>query len=180
MAKAPLVRAAADADLDAITSIYRHHVLTGTASFEIDAPDVAEMGRRRASVMSSNLPYLVAEKEGHIAGYAYAGFYHARRAYRFTVEDSIYVHPDMQQQGIGDALLSSLIAACRQRGCRQIVAIIGDSGNVGSIRLHEKHGFGHSGVLRSVGFKFERWLDTVFMQLSLNSSAECPSINESC
>jgi phosphinothricin acetyltransferase len=162
------IRAAVEADLEAITSIYRHHVLTGTASFELDPPDAVEMKRRFAEIKAKKLPYLIALADGQIAGYAYAGPYRPRPAYRFTVENSIYVHPEMHRRGIGDALLKQLIIECRMRDCKQIIAVIGDSANAGSISLHKKHGFAHVGVLRDVGFKFGRWLDTVFMQLALD------------
>jgi L-amino acid N-acyltransferase YncA len=161
------IRAATSSDVAAITDIYAHHVLHGTGSFEIDPPDANEMTRRMADVLSRGLPYLVAESDGVILGYAYAALYRTRIAYRFTLEDSVYVHPGQGGRGVGAALLAELIRACKAWGCRQLVAVIGDSQNIGSIRVHEKLGFQHSGVLRDVGFKFDRWLDTVFMQLPL-------------
>jgi phosphinothricin acetyltransferase len=154
-------------DVEAITEIYKHHVLHGTGSFEIDPPSVEEMGRRIENVASRGLPYLVAESRGMVVGYAYAGLYRTRVAYRFTLEDSVYVHHAHTSRGIGEALLAELIQACKKYGCRQLVAVIGDSANTASVRVHEKLGFQHSGVLRDVGFKFDRWLDTVFMQLRL-------------
>ena len=161
------IRASKDSDVAAITEIYAHHVLHGTGSFEIDPPDADEMARRRRDVIGRGLPYLVAESGNTIAGYAYATLYRTRIAYRFTLEDSVYVHQDHMGRGIGTALLEQLIPACRQWGCRQLVAVIGDSENAASVRVHERLGFQHSGVLRGVGFKFDRWIDTVMMQLPL-------------
>jgi L-amino acid N-acyltransferase YncA len=161
------VRAATQSDLNAITDIYRHHVLTGTGSFEIDPPSVEEMGRRMLDVVGRGLPYLVAEEGDTVVGFAYAALYRTRVAYRFTLEDSVYVHHAHAGRGIGAALLAELIRACKECGCRQLVAVIGDSENTASVRVHEKLGFQHSGVLRGVGYKFDRWIDTVFMQLPL-------------
>jgi phosphinothricin acetyltransferase len=154
-------------DLVSITGIYAHHVLHGTGSFEIEPPDTEEMARRRQDVVSRGLPYLIAEQNNLVVGYAYAAPYRTRIAYRFTLEDSVYIHPEYMGRGIGAALLVRLISASRDWGCRQLVAVIGDSANTASIRVHEKLGFQHSGVLRNVGFKFDRWIDTVFMQLPL-------------
>ena len=162
-----MIRSSTAADVPAITAIYAHHVLTGTASFETDAPDEQEIGRRRGDVLARGLPYLVAEIDGQVAGYAYAGVYRPRFAYRFTVENSVYVHPELRRHGIGRALMAPLIEGCERAGARQIVAVIGDSANTASIRLHECFGFRHVGVLRGVGFKFNRWLDTVLMQREL-------------
>ena len=162
------VRKAKDSDVGAITDIYAYHVLHGAGSFEIEPPDAVEMARRMADVVSRGLPYLVAESDNTVVGYAYAALYRARVAYRFTLEDSVYVHYSHAGRGIGAALLEELIRACREWGCRQLVAVIGDSENTASVRVHEKLGFQHSGVLRGVGFKFDRWIDTVFMQLPLN------------
>jgi L-amino acid N-acyltransferase YncA len=161
------VRAATQSDLNAITDIYRHHVLTGTGSFEIDPPSVEEMGRRMLDVVDRGLPYLVAEEGDTVVGFAYAALYRTRVAYRFTLEDSVYVHHAHAGRGVGAALLAELIRACKECGCRQLVAVIGDSENTASVRVHEKFGFQHSGVLRGVGYKFDRWIDTVFMQLPL-------------
>jgi len=166
-----LVRAAREDDLPAVTEIYAHHVLHGLASFELDPPDTAEMARRYAHAISLGLPYLVAELGGRIFGYAYAAPYRSRPAYRFTVEDSVYIHPDRVGNGIGSALLPALIAACEQAGCRQMVAVIGDSENRPSIRLHEKFGFERVGLLPSVGYKFGRWVDSVLMQHALGGGA---------
>jgi phosphinothricin acetyltransferase len=167
MSREVQIRASQDSDVAAITNIYAHHVLHGTGSFEVEPPNDEEMSRRRADVMDRGLPYLVAEINNTVVGYAYATLYRTRVAYRFTLEDSVYIHPDYIGRGIGAMLLSDLIPACRAWGCRQLVAVIGDSENVASIRVHEKLGFQHSGVLRAVGFKFDRWIDTVLMQLSL-------------
>jgi L-amino acid N-acyltransferase YncA len=161
------IRLARNSDVAAISDIYAYHVLHGTGSFEIDPPDAEEMARRMAEVVDRGLPYLVAETGNAVVGYAYASLYRTRVAYRFTLEDSVYVHHAHAGRGIGAALLEELIRACKERGCRQLVAVIGDSQNTASMRLHEKLGFQHSGVLRGVGFKFDRWIDTVFMQLPL-------------
>ena len=164
---APVARAARDADVPEIAAIYGHYVRTALATFETDPPDAAEMARRLQHVRERGLPCLVAELEGCVAGYAYAAPYRPRPAYRFTVENSVYVHPDYQRKGLGRLLLTELIAVCEAAGCRQMVAVIGDSGNAASIGLHEALGFRRVGVLRSVGFKFGRWVDTVLMQRPL-------------
>jgi len=161
------IRKAKDSDVVAITEIYAHHVLHGTGSFEIDPPDTREMGRRMGDIVSRGLPYLVAESGNNIIGYAYATPYRTRVAYRFTLEDSVYIQDQYAGRGIGAALLEELIRCCKEWGCRQLIAVIGDSENKASVRVHEKLGFQHSGVLRGVGFKFDRWIDTVFMQLPL-------------
>lgn len=162
-----MIRPSTENDVRAIADIYAHHVRTGTASFEIDAPDVAEMLRRRAEITAKGFPYLVAETGGEVVGYAYVGPYRARLAYRHTVENSIYVRHDMAGKGIGALLMPALIAACEKNGYKQIIAVIGDSANAASIHLHRKFGFRDVGVLKDVGFKFDRWLDTVFMQKAL-------------
>src|SRR5262245_26627984 len=136
-----LIRTASAADVPAIAKIYAHYVLHGTATFEVDPPDCSEMDHRRLEVLSHGLPYLVAEFEGRIAGYAYASLYRPRPAYRFTVEDSVYIHPDFVGRGLGRQLLIDIIELCEANGRRQIVAIIGDSANTASIRLHESLGF---------------------------------------
>lgn len=161
------VRDAADADLPAIAAIYAHHVLTGLASFEEVAPFPDEIAARRASVLALGLPYLVAELEGRVAGFAYAGTYRARPAYRHTVEDSVYVAPDALGRGVGRALLAELIVRCEAGPWRQMIAVIGDSANAGSIALHASLDFTTVGTFRSVGFKFGRWVDSVLMQRAL-------------
>ena len=160
----PPVRDATAEDLPQIQAIYSHHVLTGLASFEESPPDLAEMTARFEATLARNLPYLVAESEGRIAGYAYAGPYRPRPAYRFSLENSVYVAPDALGKGVGSALLRELLRRCTSLGYRQVVAVIGDSENHASIRLHEKHGFRRSGELKSIGFKLGRWVDCVIMQ----------------
>ncbi|MFZ2064472.1 MAG: N-acetyltransferase family protein [Xanthobacteraceae bacterium] len=169
-----LIRPAAPGDIAAITSIYAFAVTHGTATFEIDPPDDAEMARRHAALAAGGYPYLVAEHGGAIAGYAYAGTYRARPAYSWSVEDSIYIAPDFQRQGIGSALLMRLIAESELRGFRQMIAVIGDSAQAPSIAVHAKAGFAHIGTLRAVGFKHGRWLDTVLMQRPLGSGQTAP------
>ena len=162
------IRVAEDADVGSITDIYSHHVRHGTGSFEIDPPDAAEIASRLSEIQGSGLPYIVAELDNMVVGYAYAAIYRTRIAYRFTVEDSVYVHPDYTGQGIGLALLPKVIDACRESGFRQMIAVIGGGNNIASIRLHEKCGFRHVGILEGVGFKFEQWIDTVLMQRPLS------------
>ncbi len=162
-----VVRPAAEADVAAITAIYAHYVTHGAASFEIDPPDTAEINRRRLDIQSRGLPYLVAELDHAVAGYAYAAPYRPRLAYRFTVEDSIYIHPESTRQGVGSALMQPLIGLCTDGGYTQMIAVIGGSDNVASIRLHERFGFRLAGVLQSVGFKFGRWHDSILMQRAL-------------
>lgn len=166
------IRPAATADVPAIQDIYAHHVLHGLASFEEEPPDLAEMSCRMAEVNARGLPYLVAEDRpgsGAILGYAYAGPYRARPAYRYALEDSVYVLPGAGGRGIGSTLLGNLIERCADLGYRQMIAVIGDSANQGSIRLHARHGFRTVGTLTSVGFKHGRWVDSVFMQRALGS-----------
>jgi phosphinothricin acetyltransferase len=166
-----LVRPSRAADIAAITRIYAHHVLHGLASFEEVSPDAAELAARRDKVLSYGLPHLVAEREGNVVGYSYAGPYHPRSAYRFTLEDSVYVDAAHVGQGVGRALLSRLIAVCEQGPWRQMIAVIGDSDNQGSITLHERQGFRRIGTCDSVGFKFGRWVDSVLMQRELGEGA---------
>ena len=163
----PEIRPATEADLPAITKIYEHAVLHGTATFELTPPDLAEMTRRFNALTDGGFPYLVAAVEGGVAGYAYAGPYRPRPAYRFTVENSIYLDPAFHRRGIGSLLLDRLIAECEARGYRQMIAVIGDSANAGSIGVHTKCGFEMIGTHRHVGLKFGRWLDTVMMQRAL-------------
>ena len=162
-----LIRAAAPTDLPAITAIYRHAVLHGTATFELDPPDLAEMTRRYEALAAAGFPYLVAVMEDIVVGYAYAGPYRPRPAYRFTVENSVYLEPAAQGRRIGTRLMQDLIAASEQRGYRQMIAVIGDSANAASIGVHARAGFEMIGTHPTVGFKFGRWLDTVMMQLAL-------------
>lgn len=169
------LRVAAPDDLPAIERIYAHHVLTGLASFEDQPPDLAEMERRFADVRGRGLPWLAAEDEaGRIAGFAYAAPYRLRTAYRYTLEDSIYVAPDSLRRGFGRALLGALIAGCAALGYRQMVAVIGDSANRASIRLHEGLGFRQAGLLPATGFKFQRWVDVVLMQRALGPGDTTP------
>lgn len=161
------VRPAREADIAAITAIYRPAVLDGTASFELEPPGEEEMLRRFRAITGGGYPYFVAELDGRIAGYAYANAYRTRPAYRFTVEDSIYVAPELQGKGIGRALLGSLIDVCVAQGFRLMVAIIGDSAQFGSITLHRRLGFTFCGTIHSVGYKHGRWLDSVIMELPL-------------
>lgn len=165
------LRPAVPADIPSIAAIYAHHVLHGTASFEITPPDAAEIGRRRDNALQYGLPYLVAEAGPTIVGYAYATPYRPRPAYRFTIEDSIYVHHAHVGKGIGRQLLAALIHHCEQGPWHQMIAVIGDSANTPSIRLHEQLGFVPAGILKSVGWKFDRWLDTVLMQRNLKDNA---------
>lgn len=162
-----MIRPSNENDLEAISRIYAHYVRHSTATFETEPPDTIEIGRRRAEIKQRNLPYLVAESNGSVVGYAYATQYRPRNAYRFTVEDSIYIHPEHVRNGFGKALISALIDACTQSGARQMIAVIGGSDNAASIHLHDNFGFHHAGTLKSVGFKFEQWLDTILMQRSL-------------
>jgi L-amino acid N-acyltransferase YncA len=167
----PEIRPATAADLPPITEIYQHAVLHGTATFELIPPDVAEMTRRFGVLMDGGYPYLVAALEGRVIGYAYAGAYRPRPAYRFTVENSVYLQPAIHRRGIGLQLLQRLIADCETRGYRQMIAVIGDSANAGSIGVHTKCGFQMIGTHPHVGFKFGRWLDTVMMQRALGEGA---------
>jgi len=168
------IRAATAADIPAITAIYDHAVRHGTASFELEPPDAAEMARRQKALLDGGFPYIVAEAEGVLAGYAYAGAYRPRPAYRWSVEDSVYVAPAMHRRGIGAALLRRLIAEAERRGFRQMIAVIGDSAQAPSIELHRALGFRHIGAVENVGFKFGRWLDTVLMQRALGPGADAP------
>ena len=163
------IRDAAAADMAAIAGIYRIYVLHGLASFEVEPPPTAEMDARRLAIQDAGLPYLVAELDGAVAGYAYAARYRTRFAYRYTVEDSIYVSPDCGRRGVGFALLNAIIERSTALGYRQMLAVIGDSANHASIRLHEKAGFRRVGTLESVGFKLGRWVDAVLMQRPLGS-----------
>ncbi|MFZ9501033.1 MAG: GNAT family N-acetyltransferase [Beijerinckiaceae bacterium] len=161
------IRDAQEDDFPAIQAIYAHHVLHGAGSFEEEPPGVETMLARFAAVRAHALPWIVVEEGGAIRGYAYARPYHERSAYRFTLENSVYVAPDAARRGFGRALLAELLARCAAGGYRQMIAIIGDSGNAGSIGLHSAMGFRHAGLLRGVGLKFGRTLDSVLMQKDL-------------
>jgi len=163
-----IIRAADAADAEALAGIYGHHVRHGFGTFEEVPPAPAEMEARRRAVVERGLPYLVAEDAGAVLGFAYCGPFRPRAAYRYTVEDSVYVAPEAVGRGVGRAVLSAAIAACAPLGIRQVVAVIGDSGNAASIGLHGALGFRHSGVGHSFGFKHGRWVDIVWMQLALN------------
>lgn len=179
------IRPSTEADLPAITAIYAHHVRTGTGTFELEPPDEAEMARRRADVRSKGLPWLVAEAQEaeapangqdapQVLGYAYANHFRPRLAYRFCLEDSIYLHPDARGRGVGTLLLAELVGRCEAAGARQMLAVIGDSANAGSIGVHRRLGFEHVGVMKSAGWKFERWLDVVIMQRALGRGDALP------
>jgi L-amino acid N-acyltransferase YncA len=168
------IRACEEGHVAAITKIYAHHVLYGLASFEIEPPSEDDMRRRRLDIVSQNYPYLVAQCAGEVIGYAYASPYRRRPAYRHTAENSVYLHPAWVGRGIGRQLMSALLAQCEVGGVRQIVAVIGDSANCASIGLHKSLGFREVGVLRSVGFKFDRWVDSVLMQRTLGAGNNTP------
>jgi L-amino acid N-acyltransferase YncA len=167
------IRDAADSDLPAIHAIYAHHVLHGRGTFEETPPTLDEIRGRRAAIVEKGLPWLVAaDANGTLLGYAYAGPFRPRSAYRFAVEDSIYVAPDATGKGVGKALLAELIARCQAWGARQMLAVIGDSGNAGSIGVHKALGFEHGGMMHAVGFKHGRWLDVVIMQRKLGDGRD--------
>jgi L-amino acid N-acyltransferase YncA len=162
-----VIRPCTPGDLPEVTEIYRFHVLQGTGTFEIDAPNAAEMSRRHAEVRAKGLPWLVAEVGSAVKGYAYANHFRPRPAYRFCCEDSIYIAPDAERQGLGKSLLAELLTLCEAQGARQMLAVIGDAANLGSIAVHRALGFEPAGTLHAVGWKFERWLDVVLMQKRL-------------
>lgn len=161
------IRACTAADLDAVQAIYAHHVGTGLGTFEEEPPAVVEMRQRFDALVALDFPYLIAEVDGQLAGFAYAGPFRPRAAYRHTCESSVYVAPGMQRRGAGRGLMLRLIADCQRVGQRQMLAVIGDSGNHASIGLHAALGFESVGVFKSVGFKFQRWVDVVLMQRAL-------------
>ncbi|OQC01468.1 MAG: Phosphinothricin N-acetyltransferase [Alphaproteobacteria bacterium ADurb.Bin100] len=163
----PTIRPSRDDDIDAITLIYAHHVLHGTGTFEVDPPSVQDMRARRAEVLARGLPWLVAESDNQVSGFAYCNWFKPRPAYRFSAEDSIYLAPHANGQGLGRALLAELATQAERAGVRKLIAVIGDSGNTGSIGVHRALGFQHVGVLASCGWKFDRWLDVVLMERSL-------------
>ena len=165
----PLIRPSSDADLDAITRIYTHHVLHGTGTFETTPPTTTEMAARRADVLRKGLPWLVVEENGVVLGFAYGNWFEPRPAYRFSVEDSIYLAPEASGKGLGRALLAELLAALERAGVRRVMAVIGDTANLGSIGVHRALGFEPAGSIPACGWKFGRWLDIVFMQRSLGA-----------
>ena len=170
----PLIRPSLDSDLDAITRIYGHHVLHGTGTFETTPPSLADMTTRRADVLAKGLPWLVVEEGGQVLGFAYGNWFKPRPAYRFSVEDSIYMAPDAAGKGLGRALLAELLAALERAGVRKVMAVIGDSANAGSIGVHRSVGFERAGVIQSCGWKFGRWLDIVLMQKPLGAGDSTP------
>lgn len=165
------IRPSRDEDLAAITTIYAHHVLHGTGTFETEAPTEADMASRRADVLAKNLPYLVVEREGQVLGFAYCNWFKPRPAYRFSAEDSIYLADAARGQGIGNQLLTALLEAAESAGVRKLIAVIGDSANTGSIRVHESQGFMHVGVLKDCGWKFGQWRDVVLMDKVLGAGS---------
>ncbi|NDR58930.1 GNAT family N-acetyltransferase [Aliiruegeria sabulilitoris] len=167
-----LVRDSAPGDLPAIQKIYAYEVLHGLATFEEVPPSAEELGTRRLAVIEMGLPHLVAEREGEVLGYAYAGLYRPRPAYRNTVEDSVYVSETARGQGVGRALLAELVARCEAGWRRQMIAVIGNSANRGSIELHRALGFEEIGTLKAVGFKHGQWVDTVYMQRALGEGSQ--------
>ncbi len=158
------IRACEESDMGAVTEIYRHHVLNSPATFELDPPSLQEMLARRRTIVDGGFIYLVAEREAEIVGYAYVSTYRARPAYRFTVENSVYIRPGYERRGLGRMLMQALLEECEKKPIRQVVAVIGDSANAASIELHRDLGFAMIGTFRSVGYKFGRWLDSVLMQ----------------
>lgn len=154
-------------DLEAVTALYAWHAEHGTGTFELEGPDLAEMTRRREDILAKGLPWLVAEQAGRVMGYAYANHFRPRKAYRFALEDSVYVAPEAQGRGLGRLLLAELIGRCEALGARQMFAVVGDSGNAASIGVHRAVGFTEVGVMKSAGWKFGRWLDVVILQRPL-------------
>lgn len=171
----PTLRDSRDDDVAVIQAIYAQHVRHGTGSFELEPPGEAEMHARRADVLKNGFPHLVAEVDGEVVGFAYVNWFRTRPAYRFTVEDSIYVAQGRVGGGIGRRLLEELVTRCEAMGCRQMIAVIGDSANTGSIAVHARCGFRFAGTMRSTGWKFDRWLDTVFMQRELGAADREPA-----
>ena len=170
-----LIRPSTAADLPAIAAVYAHAVLHGTGTFELDPPDEAEMARRRDAVLDKGLPWLVATSADQVLGYAYANHFRPRLAYRFCLEDSIYLHEAARGKGVGKLLLTELVGRCEAAGARQMLAVIGDSANTGSVAVHAALGFSHTGVLKASGWKFDRWLDVVLMQRALGSGDALPA-----
>jgi L-amino acid N-acyltransferase YncA len=158
------IRASQDADVDAISAIYAHHVLHGTGTFETEPPTAADMAARRADVLARKLPYLVAEQNGRVVGFAYCNWFKPRPAYRYSAEDSIYIANEARGQGLGAQLLAALEQAAEAAGVRKLIAVIGDSANAGSVGVHRKQGFSHVGVIKDCGWKFGEWRDIVLME----------------
>lgn len=167
-----IIRSATEADAEAMAALYAHHVRRGVATFEETPPTAGEMASRLQAVQALGLPWLVAEEDGRILAFAYAGPYRLRSAYRYTAETSIYVAPDAQRRGVGRALLEEVIAVCEALGLRQMVGVIGDSANAGSIALHRSLGFAPIGTLPALGYKHGRWIDVVIMQKPLNGGSD--------
>jgi phosphinothricin acetyltransferase len=165
------IRPSLESDLPAITAIYGHHVLHGTGTFETTPPTEAEMTSRRADVLAKGLPYLVIEEGGRVLGYAYCQWFKPRPAYRFSAEDSIYMHPDAAGKGLGRKLLAELMKQAEAAGVRKLIAVIGDSGNTASVGVHKALGFAPVGTIANCGWKFERWLDIVIMDKSIGEGA---------
>jgi L-amino acid N-acyltransferase YncA len=166
-----LIRPSRDEDVAAITAIYAHHVLHGTGTFETEPPTVGDMANRRADVLAKNLPYLVAERDGELLGFAYCNWFKPRPAYRFSAEDSIYLADDARGQGLGGKLLAALSQAAESVGVRKLIAVIGDSANAGSIGVHRAQGFSHVGILKDCGWKFGEWRDVVLMEKVLGEGS---------
>jgi len=165
----PIIRPSQTRDIAQITAIYAHHVIHGTGTFEVDAPNEQDMAQRHADVLSKGLPYLVAVQDDRVLGYAYCNWFKPRPAYRFSAEDSIYLAPDAAGSGLGKTLLAELCSQAERAGVRKMIAVIGDSANLGSIGVHRSAGFAHVGTLASCGWKFERWLDVVLMDKALGA-----------
>ena len=170
-----LIRESLESDVATIQAIYAHHVLHGTASFELTPPTLDEMRQRRADIVAKDLPYLVAEQNGVVVGYAYVTLYRPRPAYRFTVEDSVYVQEGLAGQGIGSLLLAEIIKICTAKGYRQMMAVVGDA-SPPSVSLHERHGFRFAGTFKSVGYKFGAWRDTAMLQRALGEGDQTDPI----
>lgn len=178
-ASAHVIRPSRADDLAAIQGVYAWNVLNGTGTFELEPPDVAEMTRRWLDVTGKGLPWLVAEVDGRVVGYAYANVFRPRPAYRFCLEDSIYLEPQAAGHGLGRLLLAELLARCEAHGARQMVAVIGDSGNHASVNVHASLGFERTGLMKSAGRKFDRWIDVVLMQRTLGQGDTAPPPTDS-
>ncbi len=173
----PTIRPCQDADLPVVTTIYAHHVLHGTGTFETEPPTLADMTARRADVLARGLPYLVAEESGQVLGFAYCNWFKPRPAYRFSAEDSIYLAPEAAGKGLGRLLLTALATEAQAVGVRKLIAVIGDSANAGSVGVHQALGFTRVGVLKSCGWKFGQWRDVVLMEKVLGDGDQTPPEN---